>query len=134
MTGKITAVLVKEGQKVRKGEVLLRIDPEQMVRQVGMADAELASVHSRQERYLTEWDQSKETVPAAIGAARAALDVAREQKAKADANLSHHILMHQRFRELYQRQVIGKAKYDEMETAWRTAEADDHAAAAHIAL
>jgi membrane fusion protein, multidrug efflux system len=132
--GKITAVLVKEGQTIRQGQVLLRIDPEQMERQVGMADAELAGIYSRQVRYRAEWDQAKETVPATIGAARAALDAAREQKVKAEANLAHRVLMYQRFKELYAKEVIGKAKYDEMETAWRVAEADGHAAAAQVAL
>jgi membrane fusion protein (multidrug efflux system) len=132
--GKITAVLVKEGQAIRQGQVLLRIDPEQMERQVGMADAELAGVYSRLARYRAEWDQANETIPATIGAARAALDAAREQKVKTEANLNHRVLMHQRFKELYAKEVIGKAKYDEMETAWRAAEADSHAAAAQVAL
>jgi membrane fusion protein, multidrug efflux system len=134
VSGRITAVLVKEGEAIRQGQVLIRIDPEQMERQVGMADAELASVYSRLARYRAEWDQANEMIPATIGAARAALDAAREQKIKAEANLNHRVLMHKRFKELYANEVIGKAKYDEMETAWRAAEADSRATAAQVAL
>lgn len=132
--GKIMAILVREGESVRKGQVLLRVDPEQTARQVGMADAELAGVYSRQARSRAEWDQARETVPAAIGAAKAALDAAREQRVKSQANLDHRALMHQRFSELYRKEVIGKARYDETETAWRVAEADHRTAAAQVAL
>ena len=38
--GKITEILVVEGQTVQEGQVLLRIDPEQMDRQVGLAEAD----------------------------------------------------------------------------------------------
>ncbi len=132
--GKITEIMVVEGQTVQEGQVLLRIDPEQMDRQVGLAEADHSSLRSRHDRYQAELQQARLTVPANIAAARAALVVAEKQQIKARANLDHWQLQHQRFQKLYEKQVIGKAKFDEVKTTWRAAEADFSAAEAQVAL
>ena len=132
--GKITTICVSEGQTVQQGQVLLRIDPEQMDRQVNLAQADLAGLSSMKDRARAELDQVKKTIPATIEAARAAADVARRQQTKAQANLDHWRLMYNRYKELYAKQTIGKAKYDEVETAFRSAEADFSAAGAQVAL
>lgn len=132
--GKITAICVTEGQIVQQGQVLLRIDPEQMDRQVNLAQADLAGLSSMKDRARAELDQAQKTIPATIEAARAATDVARRQQAKAKANLEHWTLMYKRYRELYAKQTIGKAKYDEVETAFRSADADYSSAVAQVSL
>jgi membrane fusion protein, multidrug efflux system len=130
--GKIIEIAVKEGQTVQAGQVLLRIDPEQLDRQLGLAEADLASVHSRQERSQAELNQARLTVPATIDAARAALDVAEKQKIKAQTNLHHWQLQHQRFQQLYEKQAISKSRFDEVETSWRAAAANLNASAAQV--
>ena len=132
--GKILSIAVKEGQTVRAGQVLLHIDPEQMDRQVGLSEADLASLRSRKERYQAELHQARLTVPAAIAAARAALAVAEKQQLKARANLDHMQLQYRRFKKLYDKEAIGKARFDEVDTAWRSAEADCSAAEAQVRL
>lgn len=132
--GKIIAITVQEGQTVQAGQVLLRIDPEQMDRQVGLAEADHASLKSRRESYRAELEQARLTVPANIAAARAALVVAEKQQLKARANLEHWQLQRQRFQKLYEKQAVGKAKFDEVDTACRAAEADFNAAGAQVAL
>ena len=132
--GKITAICVTEGQTVQQGQVLLRIDPEQMDRQVNLAQADLAGLSSMKDRARADLDQAQKTIPATIEAAKAATDVARRQQAKAQANLDHWRLMYKRYKELYARQTIGKAKYDEVETAFRSAEADYNTAVAQVSL
>jgi multidrug resistance efflux pump len=49
--------------------------------------------------------------------------MARRQQVKAQANNDHWQTQYRRFKELLDRQVIGKARFDEVETAWRAAEA-----------
>ena len=132
--GKITAICVREGEIVRQGQILMRIDPEQMDRQVGVADADLARLLAMKQRYRAELDQVSNTVPATIAAAEAALDVARRQKIKAQASLNNWTLTYNRYRELYRKQTIGKAKYDEAETAWQAASADFSAAESQVVL
>jgi membrane fusion protein (multidrug efflux system) len=127
--GRISEITVKEGQAVQAGQVLLRIDPEQLDRHLGLADADLASGHSRQERSQAELNQARLTVPATIDAARAALAVAGKQKIKAQANLDHWQLQYKRFKQL---QTIGKARFDEVETSWRVATADFNTAEAQV--
>lgn len=130
--GKIIEVTVKEGQTVQAGQILLRIDPEQLDRHLGLADADLASIHSRKERSEAELNQARLTVPATIDAARAALEVAGKQKIKAQANLDHWQLQYKRFKQLYDKQSIGKARLDDVETSWRAATADFNAAEAQV--
>jgi len=132
--GKIVAIIVKEGQTVKAGQILLRIDPEQMDRQVGLAEADHSSLQSRRDRYQAELQQARLTVPANIAAARAALVVAEKQQLKARANLDHWQLQRQRFQKLYEKQAVGKAKFDEVETTWRAAEADFSTAEAQVSL
>jgi membrane fusion protein (multidrug efflux system) len=132
--GKIVAIPVREGERVSAGQVLLRIDPEQLDRHVALAEADLSAVQSRKARYEEDLHQARLTVPAMVNAARAALDMARRQQAKARANNDHWQAQYRRFKQLYDRQVIGKARFDEVETAWRAAEADLAAAAAQTDL
>ncbi|MDD5169915.1 MAG: HlyD family secretion protein [Syntrophales bacterium] len=132
--GKITEICVKEGETVKQGQILIRIDPEQMDRQVSLSHADLAGLFSTKDRFGAEAEQAKKTVPAAIDAARAAVDVAERQQVKARANLDHWALMYRRYSELYAKRTIGKAKFDEVETTWKTAEADFNTAAAQVNL
>jgi len=132
--GKVVRILAKEGQPVRKGDILFRIDPEQIDRQLALAEAELNVVRSKSDRYHADLSHARGAVPAVIEAARAAVEVSERQKVKTAATLDHWSLMQKRYRELYARAVIGKAKLDEVETAWKNARADDQAAEAAVTL
>ena len=132
--GKVTEICVKEGQAIVAGQVLFRIDPEQMDRQVQLAKADLAGLSSMKDRSQAELDQATQTVPASIDVARAAIDAALGQEAKARANLAQWNLMYKRYQELHAKKAIAAAKYDEVETAWRAAVEDLNAATAQVAL
>jgi membrane fusion protein (multidrug efflux system) len=132
--GKITEVCIKEGQTVVSGQVLFRIDPEQFDRQVNLAQADLTGLLSTKDRSQAEVHQAVQTVPATIDVARAAIDTALGQKAKAQANLDQWTLTNKRFKELYAKKTIAKAKYDEVETSWRAAGEDLNAATAQVVL
>jgi len=132
--GRIVAISVREGQAVRAGQLLVRVDPEQLDRHVGLADAELASLQSRKERSQAELVQARATVPATIETARAGIEVAEKQKRKAETQLDHWRLQYGRYKQLYEKQSIGKARFDDVDTALRTAQADYNAAEAQVAL
>jgi multidrug resistance efflux pump len=81
-TGKVTAVLVRENQKVKAGDVLLRLDDEPIRLRVRQAEAELAEARSRLEEaqrvprhHRTRLAQQR----AAIEAARCRCEAARHQ-------------------------------------------------------
>ncbi|HOK05825.1 MAG TPA: HlyD family secretion protein [Syntrophales bacterium] len=132
--GRVLKIEVREGETVREGQVLFRIDPEQLERQVNVARADLASLEATRERQKADLDQARQTVPAAVEAARAAREVALRQEAKALANLEQWRRQNERFQNLYEKKTIGKARLDEVETAFRAAEADHAAARAQVAL
>jgi multidrug resistance efflux pump len=52
LSGRIVEVLVEEGQTVRKGDVLLRLDDEQYGHEVALAAAELALAEAQLERLI----------------------------------------------------------------------------------
>jgi membrane fusion protein (multidrug efflux system) len=132
--GKIIEIPVKEGQTVKQGDVLVRIDPEQADRHVAFSKAEFASVEAMKDRYQAEMKLSENSVPAAIESALASLAVAEKQKIKAKANLDRWRSQHERFSTLLLRGVVSKAQFDEVETAFKSAEADFKTAEAQISV
>jgi HlyD family secretion protein len=59
ITGRIVAIPVKEGQKVRKGDLLLRIDPSQYEAAVARAEATLSSAQASALQARANRDQAK---------------------------------------------------------------------------
>lgn len=132
--GRIIKIEVREGETVPEGRILFRIEPEQLDKQVKLALADVAALEAMRERQRADLAQVETAVPAAVAAARAAREVALRQEAKALANLEHWRLQHGRFTNLYERKSIGKARLDEVQTAFKAAEADYAAAQAQVAL
>jgi len=122
--GKVIEVLVKEGDTVKKGQLLYRIDPEQLDRKLALAEAEKETSLAKKARYKAELDHARAGIPASIAAAQSALMASREQKEKAESNHRYWQKQHQRFKDLAEREVIGKARYEEVENAWRVAQAE----------
>jgi len=122
--GKVVEVLVREGDSVKKGQVLYRIDPDQSDRKLALAEAEKETGLAKRERYRAELTHARASIPAAIDTARSALQASREQQVKAEANRLYWEKQHQRFKDLAEREVIGKARYDEVENAWKVARAE----------
>ncbi len=134
VAGRIVAIEVQEGQRVRRGQVLLRIDPSRYDRKVAQAEAALAQARAARDRYARDLDLARRKVPAAIEAARAALAAARTRVAVARANREHWERQHERFRRLLEERAIARSRFEEVETAWTKAVADAEAADAQVRL
>lgn len=132
--GKIICVSVSEGQRVSPGHILLKIDPEEMGSRVSLAKADLAAINAKKKRYEAELKLAKESIPATIAAARAALDASYRVMAKAQVNRNHWGSQYRRFEKLVKQGVVGESRFEEVETAWNAACADYDASQAQVRL
>ncbi|RMF78247.1 MAG: HlyD family secretion protein [Nitrospirae bacterium] len=134
VAGRIVAVPVAEGQRVHRGDPLVEIDPSEQERRVAQAEAAVAAARAAAEEARQAYALARRQVPAAIDAAAAALAAARTQVAKAEANRDRWARQLRRFRALLESRAVGRARFEEVQTAAVAAEADLRAAKAQVRL
>ncbi len=66
ITGRIISIPVEEGEHVRRGQLLLRIDPTQFQATVQQAEAALSSAKASELQAIANRDQAKRTLDRAI--------------------------------------------------------------------
>jgi membrane fusion protein (multidrug efflux system) len=120
--GKIVAVMVRENQQVRAGDLLFRIDPQPYMLKLAQADAAIATAQASEIAAASDSDLSG----AEIAAAREAVAFARSTQARQEA--------------LWQRGFTTKADWEaarhataQAEESLRLAQAQSHEAAAKLA-
>jgi HlyD family secretion protein len=113
--GKITRLYVKEGDRVRKGQMLAQLENVQSTADVAATKASL---------------QSAETDTMA---AQAALNTSLADLNRAQADAERNKLDWERAQALYQDALIAKSDYDMRKNAWATAEAGLAQAQARVA-
>ena len=84
--GQVTAVLVQEGQKVKQGQVLLRIDPTEYQRELARADADVVQAREQLAFAIIQLRRAEKASTSAIAPA-AELDQFRHEAAMARARL-----------------------------------------------
>uniref|UniRef100_A0A832E9L0 Efflux RND transporter periplasmic adaptor subunit n=1 Tax=Desulfacinum infernum TaxID=35837 RepID=A0A832E9L0_9BACT len=104
--GRITAISVREGDRVRKGQVLVRIDDRETAAGVAQAQASV-----RQARFAVE-------------EADKALTMAQAERRAAEARNDLAQATYRRFQALLARESVSRQEFDEMEAKWRSAAAD----------
>ena len=104
--GYVTAVNVREGTRVRKGQILSQIDSRESEAQLDRARAG-----------LSEAESAAEEVDRMIRATESALEAAR-----ANARLAEST--HGRFKELLSRKSVSQQEFDEVEAKYRAANAE----------
>ena len=133
VAGRILAIEVKEGQTVHRGDVLLHIDPDRYDRQLAEAEAALAQARAAQARAARQLDLARRQVPAAIDAAQAGLEAARTKVVKATAARERWERQYRRFQRLLEQKAVARSRFEQVETAYRAAVADEEAAKAGVA-
>lgn len=110
--GRVKAVLVDDNQKVRRGDVLVRIDPADYQVRLDQAQAALATA----ERNLNEAMTQQE-------AARATAETSRAQVASEQATAENTAKEQKRYATLLAQRVVAQEAKDNADTAARTAQA-----------
>jgi HlyD family secretion protein len=119
--GPITELLIKEGDRVRKGQVVARIEHIQPAAEVEAQRAAVASAVAD----ANAFEAALKTQDQAIATAQATLD-----KSKSDLELAR--LNFERYEKLYKEQLIARQEYEQMKANFTSAEAGVRASAAQV--
>ena len=117
VSGTVIAVHVKDNQYVKRGDLLLEIDPADYEVKVKEAEAALLSEKTR----LDEINSRIEAVRQQIEEASARLEAAKASLELHRANLSQAELDLRRAEGLYKKEAISKAQYDRAKTSYDVA-------------
>lgn len=120
--GKITDIYVQEGQKVRKGQLLLRTDD---VQQQASVDAQQATLKSSQATLAAD--------EAAVQSSAAAVRTAQANLAQAKAQLAQKTLAYQRGLALMKDELLSKQDFDQRLSDYRVAQATVQSSSASLA-
>jgi membrane fusion protein (multidrug efflux system) len=128
VTGTVTAVHVTDNQPVKKGDLLIEIDPSVYETKVNDAQAALQSAQAGLAEARVQVKVARTQLAqrqAGVGAARAALDLARVTLNQANTDLK-------RIKALYDQQTVPRERYDNAVTAQRVARAQQNAASQRL--
>ena len=113
--GRITEVLVKEGEQVKSGQVVAKIDAREVAAQKVQAQGALAAAKARYEELVAG------SRPQEIGQARAGVDQAKAGVDQARANLDNVAKNYERMQELYHQGAISSSQMDKAQADYTVA-------------
>ncbi len=138
----VAAVYVREGDHVRAGQVLIRLESRDLQAQLAQAQAGLNAAAAGSGRAYTAIDLQKAQTSTGIASAEAALQAAREQLslvkagprkqqraqahlavAQAEAQFKNATLELNRYKRLYEQDVVPKQRLDGVQTSYDIAKA-----------
>lgn len=124
--GRVVNLLVKEGDKVSKGQVLAKIDNRDIVAQANQARANIKALDAQTTQAVTVTLLQDQTAKAAVHTAQAQLEKAQSDLALAESDYN-------RFRELVSSGAISKQLFDAYRTKYQVAQAAHTQAQAGVA-
>lgn len=113
--GRIIEVLVKEGEQVKAGQAVARIDGREIAAQQAQAKAGVAVAKAKYEELVAG------SRPQEIGQARFTVDQAQASVEQARANLDNAAKNYDRMQALYQQGAISSSQIDNAQTAYAVA-------------
>ncbi len=119
--GHIATMLVDEAQKVKKGQLLFVIDDKDYRAHLSVAEAALKEAWHLVQVKKATWEKVKEAGELTKKEVHQGIIQARAQRAAALAKFNMANNDFHRFQALYHRRVIGKRKFQEVETAFKEA-------------
>lgn len=114
--GRVVELLVKEGDRVEKGQLLARIDKRDIVAQSDQAQANIKALEAQTIQASSVTELQDQTTRAALNTAKAQLE-----KTKSDLNLAESD--YNRFKELVETGAISKQVFDTYRTKYQVAQA-----------
>lgn len=113
--GRVTEVLVKEGEQVKAGQVVAKIDPREVAAQRAQAAAAVAVAKAKYEELVAG------SRPQEIGQARFGVGQAQAGVDQARANLENAGKNYERMQALYQQGAISSSQIDNAQTSYSVA-------------
>jgi HlyD family secretion protein len=128
VSGRITNIYIREGDLVKKGQPMLKVDPTQIAEDVAGATAGLNQTQAdltQQQVAISAAENNVFSMQASLGAAEAELQRARADLSLAQAN-------YKRNQQLLESGVIPKATFDQVESSFLAAKASVESQEARI--
>lgn len=126
--GRVEEVLVEEGQHVKQGELLVRLERDNLTAGKEQAEAAVRQLEDRVRRQEALLLRTRKTVEAAEAAAQAGVEAARAQVQKARAQLEYMETQEVRLEALLREAAVPKSRFDEVHAGAEAARADLRAA------
>jgi HlyD family secretion protein len=126
--GRIRKVLVKEGDAVQAGAVVAELEDETLQARADQAKQALQASEAQWQAAQQGLDVAQKEVPLAVNVADAGVSQAQAQAEKANAVELQARRDAQRHKDLFERGVIERHRYEQADLAWQVAQADVKAA------
>ncbi len=130
--GRIVELLVREGDRVKKGQVIARLDSDEIRARVDRARAALDLARADLERAVEDYTLTKREVRLQVEKAKSLMERAEASLRRAQADLSKALSDYRRFLNLYRRRVVAKSRFEQVERIYKLALASKDAAEAEL--
>ena len=124
MPGKVFQVLVREGDPVKEGQVLARLDDAQVRAKVDQAQSGVEALDAQLDAARTALDTLKKRVPLQVDTAKAGVAHAEAALAAAKASAEQAAKDARRYQKLLQEKTVDKHRAEQAQLAWKVARAE----------
>src|SRR5215831_17166538 len=128
VTGRVTDVFVKEGDVVKKGKPLLRVDPTQLASATSVQEAGLRAQQAEVQNQIS----AMTTAENAVNTARAALTTSQANLNRANIERNNAEVELKRATDLLEAGILDRSKYETTKTRFDSAVASVNAARARV--
>lgn len=126
--GQVVEVLVAEGERVLRGQPLVRLEGEGLRHTREQAEGKVKQLEEIVARQQITVEKTRKLLAASERAAEAALEAAGAQLTKAQAHRDYLATQERRFAALLAQRALPKARFDEVHAGFVAAQADVEAA------
>jgi len=130
--GRISEIFVREGDQVTKGQVLAKLEDEQIRAKVDEAHSVLATAESQLKAAEQTLSTARKEVPLSIDAARAVVEHAQAVQRKAEASEVQAERDAQRFARLADKGSVGAQRAEQAQLAWIAARSERESASSGL--
>jgi HlyD family secretion protein len=112
--GKVIQMAVEVGDRVKKGQLICRIDPSDVQTVVNQAQADLDAALARVQQAMVNWQMQRQLTPTQLEEARQGLEAARARLRQAESSLAAQERQAQaELRQAEQAVAAAKARYEQ---------------------
>ncbi len=126
--GRVKALLVDEGDKVKKGQLLAELESDQLQARFESLRANIANLNAQIQQAAVDMSYTAKHTAAALAAAEAAVNSANAHLARARAVSTNASAEYQRSLGLYKEGVVSRSSLDQATMSYETSVADVNAA------
>ena len=130
VSGRVIKVYVEEGDHVRKGQILVKLEDEDFLAQLNQARAALGVARARLGQARSGYRLSSRATTAQVGAARQGIDLSGEGINQARASYKNALAEYNRMTNLYRNGAISRQTLDNVTTQYQIAKSRLEAAKA----